>query len=122
MHVQVPAVPVDAMRAPAAVLDEKLLKTQIADAHARQRCRAGKLNRDLDVAEIERDCTLGAAEEDLLAAAIRSLSLSARGCHRVLRVARSIADLDASECVLEPHLAEALSYRTNGRGITNESD
>jgi magnesium chelatase family protein len=48
---------------------------------------------------------------ELLAAAMDTLKLSARGYHRVLRVARTIADLEPSDCVTGPHVAEALRYR-----------
>jgi magnesium chelatase family protein len=47
----------------------------------------------------------------MVAAAMETLKLSARGYHRVLRVARTIADLDGNERVLESHVAEALRYR-----------
>jgi magnesium chelatase family protein len=47
----------------------------------------------------------------MLGAAMESLKLSARGYHRVLRVSRTIADLESSECVGEHHVAEALRYR-----------
>ena len=50
----------------------------------------------------------------MLAVAGERLRLSARGYHRVLRVARTIADLDASRGVGMPHVAEALRYRTTG--------
>jgi magnesium chelatase family protein len=115
IHVQVSAVPHDTMRARTVALDEARLRREIEDAHLRQRRRAGKLNRDLDVREVERDCTLGDAEETLLAAAVQRLSLSARACHRVLKVARTIADLEESERVREAHLSEALSYRAPSR-------
>jgi magnesium chelatase family protein len=48
----------------------------------------------------------------LLRAAVRTLGLSARGYHRVLRVARTIADLSGSESVGAPHIAEAVQYRS----------
>lgn len=48
---------------------------------------------------------------DMLGAAMESLKLSARGYHRVLRVSRTIADLESMECVGERHVAEALRYR-----------
>ena len=48
---------------------------------------------------------------DLLTKVAESFGLSARGYHRVLRVARTIADLDGAETVRKPHVAEAVSYR-----------
>jgi len=50
----------------------------------------------------------------LLATAAERLGLTARGYHRVLRVARTIADLDGAHGVYKPHVAEALCYRTTG--------
>jgi magnesium chelatase family protein len=48
---------------------------------------------------------------EMLGSAMESLKLSARGYHRVLRVSRTIADLESSECIGERHVAEALRYR-----------
>ena len=53
---------------------------------------------------------------DLLRTAMERLNLSARAYNRILKVARTIADLDASDCVLPSHLAEAISYRNLDRG------
>jgi magnesium chelatase family protein len=73
--------------------------------------RAGKPNAMLATREIERDCALGGAERALLERALEKLSLSARAYHRVLRVARTIADLAGSERIAREHLAEAVQYR-----------
>jgi len=73
--------------------------------------RAGKPNAALAVREIERDCALGDAERTLLERAMEKLSLSARAYHRVLRVARTIADLAGNEHIAREHLAEAVQYR-----------
>jgi magnesium chelatase family protein len=54
---------------------------------------------------------------DLLIQAGDRMRLSARGYHRVLRVARSIADLDGEECIAVEHAAEALFFRSGERGI-----
>jgi len=73
--------------------------------------RAGKPNAMLATRELERDCALGNSERTLLERALEKLSLSARAYHRVLRVARTIADLAGSECIAREHLAEAVQYR-----------
>ncbi len=59
-----------------------------------------------------------AAGQALLQEAIGKLKLTARGYHRILKVARTLADLEGSELVLRPHLAEALGYR---RPLFNKS-
>ncbi|MGA9828214.1 MAG: ATP-dependent protease, partial [Rhodanobacteraceae bacterium] len=61
--------------------------------------------------ETERDCALSARDQSLLDRAVERLGLSARAYHRILRVARSIADLDASVAVGTSHLSEAIQYR-----------
>jgi magnesium chelatase family protein len=62
-------------------------------------------------AEIRQHCALDGAGQSLMKAAVRQLNLSARGYHRVLKLARSIADLAGSESVGAAHLAEAIQYR-----------
>jgi magnesium chelatase family protein len=66
----------------------------------------------LSVVNLERDCALPQAEREWLEAAVEKLGASARAYHRVLRVARTIADLEGGAgCVEQHHLAEALHYR-----------
>jgi magnesium chelatase family protein len=76
-------------------------------ALARQRCT----NARLGGAGIDAHCALGAAETQLLQGASARLGWSARSYHRVLRVARTVADLAASPAIRVPHLAEAIQYR-----------
>ena len=73
--------------------------------------RQGKANNELSPSEIDTHIPLGVTEKQLLATAQSRLNLSARSYHRVLRVARTIADLSGAEQVGTAHLAEALSYR-----------
>jgi magnesium chelatase family protein len=61
--------------------------------------------------EVRRLCRLDDAGSALMRAAMQQLQLSARAYHRVLKVARTIADLSASETIAPAHLAEALQYR-----------
>ena len=70
-------------------------------------------NSELDAKEIDKFCKLGVREEKLLEQVFRKQNLSARAYHRILKVARTIADLDGKEDIMEKHLAEAICYRTN---------
>ena len=73
-------------------------------------------NADMGPAEVRRHCRLDAAGEGLMRAAMRQLHLSARAYHRVLKLARTIADLAEREAIEAAHLAEALQYRPKEQG------
>ncbi len=73
-----------------------------------------RFNSEMTGRDITEVCRLGSAEQDLLASAYESLGLSARSYHRILRVSRTIADLEDSDEIRKEHLAEALFYRTSG--------
>jgi magnesium chelatase family protein len=77
--------------------------------------RQGKPNDELAAAEIERVCRPEGAVKQLLHAASARLGWSARAYHRVLKVARTIADLDVSESIESKHVAEAIQYRRSLR-------
>ena len=111
LHVDVPSVPVNALLKRTAGDDESQIQANIEAAVAQQIARAGKLNRELDVREVERFCAPDEAANAFLANAAGRLGLSARGLHRVLRVARTIADLANDPTVGLTHISEAISYR-----------
>jgi len=69
-------------------------------------------NAQMGAREVERFCRLSEAGEALLAQAVERFALSARAYHRILKVARTIADLDRAEQIREEHLAEAIQYRS----------
>ena len=90
------------------------IRQRVAEARAVQeeRFRGKKysFNGDMESGELERYCELGREEKKLMELAYRQLDLSARTYHRILKVARTIADLDHSERIREEHLTEALAY------------
>lgn len=70
-----------------------------------------KFNSQMEVGDIEKYCLLEKKERQLMELAYNSLGLSARTYHRILKVARTIADLEGEERILERHISEALAYR-----------
>lgn len=72
-------------------------------------------NSQIEAAKMDQYCPLGAKEQQLMEQAYETLKLSARGYHRILRVARTIADLSGEERISEVHLMEAIGYRINDR-------
>lgn len=78
--------------------------------------RAGKANTRLSGKELDQHCALQDQDRSFLEQACESLGLSARAWHRILRMARTIADLADSVTIETPHLSEALSYRRLDRG------
>ncbi len=92
-------------------LDSEKARQIVLQAQQRQIQRQDKLNAFLSGKELEREARLSSALSQLLEQAIEQLGLSARACHRVLRVARSAADLSHSENIEQHHLMEALSFR-----------
>jgi magnesium chelatase family protein len=88
-----------------------LVRARVEAAREMQLRRSGKPNARLRDPEAMPHCRLAPPDQALLETAIDRLQLSARSLHRVLRVARTIADLAASPSIATPHLAEALGYR-----------
>jgi magnesium chelatase family protein len=87
------------------------VRQRVLASRERQMARAGKVNAQLAPREVERDCRLAPADQALLERAIDKLRLSARAHQRILRVARSIADLADSTRIESTHLGEAIGYR-----------
>lgn len=106
-----------AEHAPAAE-NSATVRERVIQARTRQQARAGKANAALTPKELERDCVLDEATGQLLGTALTRLSLSARAHHRVLKVARTIADLAGVQAMRVAHVAEALRYRQFDRDAT----
>jgi magnesium chelatase family protein len=121
LHVEVPAVPFDELTAKADGTSSAKMREQVLDARNRQRKRFGgdgrMLNGRMTSRMIRRHCLLDAEGEVVLKSAMESLGLSARAHDRILRVARTIADLAGSERVEPGHVAEAVGYRTLDRKL-----
>jgi magnesium chelatase family protein len=83
-----------------------------------QQRRSGGLNARLDTREVAQHCELAPRLWDLLAKAAERRALSPRACHRILKVARTIADLDDEGAISESHLAEAISLKQPGNHAT----
>ncbi|TXH78002.1 MAG: ATP-binding protein [Lysobacteraceae bacterium] len=116
LHVEVPRLPPAELRpdAPAGESSEEV-RTRVVRARDAQLQRAGALNARLDQSATSRDCRLRPQDQAMLEAAIEHLQLSARSMHRILRVARTIADLAGSADILSAHVAEAIGYRRGER-------
>ncbi len=117
LHVHVPRLPPHDLR-PDAPDGEgtAAVQARVIAARARQLRRCGKPNARMGQAETMAHCRLQARDQALLERAVERLQLSARSLHRILRVARSIADLADSEAIGTAHLTEALGYRGLERG------
>ena len=114
LAVEVPPLPLHEMDAARGPRDEDsaTVRARVLRARRHALMRAGRPNAEINHRELERDCALGPAERRWYEQALERLGLSARAYHRVLRVARTIADLDGGAGLLEcEHLAEALQYR-----------
>ena len=115
LHVEVPAVSYEDLRAArsgpsSSEIRERVLKAREIQAE-RYRGTNCRTNADLTGSLLEEHCRLGSAEHEFLGAAVRNLALSARAYTRILRVARTIADLEGVRDIALPHIAEALSCR-----------
>jgi magnesium chelatase family protein len=112
LQVEVPAVKSDELLAEQPDGEASAtIAARVAAARARALQRQGMPNADLDAAGITLHCTLDPAAAALLHKAAARLGWSGRGLHRALKVARSIADLAASDTIAAAHVAEALQYR-----------
>lgn len=98
-----------------------MVRARVIRARAVQYGRAGKANAQLSQAQTMASCRLSGGDQLLLERAIDQLQLSARSMHRILRVARTIADLGASAQIQTPHLSEAIGYRRMDRGTGGET-
>ena len=110
MHVEVPRVAYNELQGPPGEASADV-RMRVTGARERQQRRANALNSRLNNRQIEQFCTLDDADRLLLQHAMERLQLSARAYHRILKVARTIADLGDREAIASAHLGEAIGYR-----------
>ena len=129
LHLEVPSLGVDEVIADRWEETSEAIRGRVLAAREVQRERFRGLvsdgrgvhcNAHMATREIRRYCTLTPACKGLLRGAVESLGLSARAFDRILKVARTVADLDGSEAVAERHIAEAIHYRSMDRKATGE--
>ena len=115
LRIEMPPVTLRDLERPASSEPSALVAERVAAGRAVQTARfAGtdmRVNADLEGSALEEIAMPDADGKDLLLRVAERFGLSARGYHRVLRVARTIADLDGSDDVRKPHVAEAVGYR-----------
>lgn len=111
LQLEVPALAAEELQATPRSEPSAAVRARVVAARGRQQARQGKPNARLTPREVETHCTPDADGAALLRQAMARLGLSARAYHRLLRVARSIADLAGSPAVTSEHVAEAVQYR-----------
>jgi len=110
--IEVPALTAQELLLPEAVpVDETALRTEIQRTRKLQLDGRGTLNSRLSAREFSKHCKLGKQLQQHLAQVLDKLGMSARASHRIIRVARTIADLDSSDVVSKTHLEEAVLLR-----------
>lgn len=116
MHVEVPPVPVRELLArpagePSAAIRLRVQAARLVQAERFKRQPQLHCNAQMGSGEIRRHCPLDAGSSKLLNQSVTRLGLSARACSRIVKIARTIADLAAAPAIREEHVAEAIQYR-----------
>ena len=121
IHVEVPAVPFRELKDSADGTNSDQMRERVEVARDVQRQRftdqPAMVNGKMSPRQIRQFCKLGSDAENLLKTAMEEMGLSARAHDRILRVARTIADLDAADTIRSEHLSEAINYRTLDRNF-----
>ncbi len=124
LHVEAPSLPLTEMQNATPGETSAAMRERIVAARVRQAKRFAdakthltSCNARMTHTEIRTHCAIDQAQAELLAQAMEQLSLSARAYDRILKVARTIADLAGTENIEAPHLLEAIQYRSLDRAL-----
>jgi magnesium chelatase family protein len=119
IHIEVAAVPFKELSTGPKGTDTATMREQVEAARARQATRfagaAKQTNGQMTSRQVRQVCQLDAASRDLLESSVNEQGLSARAHDKILRVARTIADLDDSDTIRQDHVGEAVNYRALDR-------
>jgi magnesium chelatase family protein len=113
LHVEVPRLPYEKIAEVEPSESSEDIKKRVEKARSVQAKRFGKskTNSEMNLADIKTFCTLGDTEQQVLKQAMKRYNFSGRSLHRILKVGRTIADLEGSESITAKHLGEAIQYR-----------
>jgi magnesium chelatase family protein len=126
IHIQVPRVDYEKLSGDRLGEKSETIRARVEKARERQRARFAstklQCNGDMGPAEVRQYCVIDDSSKGLLRAAMQQMQMSARAYHRILKLARTIADLAESEKIETPHLLEAIQYTTEATGVAKQED
>jgi magnesium chelatase family protein len=118
LHVEVPRVAAETLRNEGPPAESSgVVEQRVCEARQIQLDRQGKSNARLNNTEVDRHCTPDAQGLLVLERAMRRFALSARAYHRILKVARTISDLEGAKAVTTAHVSEAIGLRRLDRAV-----
>ena len=119
IHIEVPPVPFRELSTKSDGTSSQEIRERVVAARRRQSLRfqnsSTRLNGKMKPPQIRRYCVLAKDAEEILKSAMEDLGLSARAHDKILRISRTIADLDDADTIASHHLTEAINYRTLDR-------